>query len=152
MLVGSGGLSHDPPVPQWSTADDASRAALLSGRNPTPEAQAARQQRVIDTARAFARGEATIRDLNPDWDTEFIRVCREGDLGAFDAYRPEQMTIDAGNSSHEVRTWVAAFSALAATGPYKVSTEFYRAIPEYIAGFGIMTARAAPSKIMGSPV
>ena len=41
LLVGSGGLSHDPPVPQWSTADDGSRAALLSGRNPTPEAQAA---------------------------------------------------------------------------------------------------------------
>lgn len=36
--------------------------------------------------------------------------------------------------------WLAAFSALAAAGPYEVDYSFYRPIREYIAGFGVMTA------------
>lgn len=56
---------------------------------------------------------------------------------------PKQMGLDGGNSSHEVRTWVAAFGALRALGPYQVTSRFYRPIPELIAGFGVMTARAA---------
>ena len=46
----------------------------------------------------------------------------------------------AGHSSHEVRTWVAAYSALRACGEYKVTYEFYSPIKEYIAGFGVTTA------------
>jgi 2,3-dihydroxyphenylpropionate 1,2-dioxygenase len=68
LVLGSGGLSHDPPVPQWATADESGRAMLLHGRHPTDAARAARQQRVIDTAKAFAAGGAAIQDLNPGWD------------------------------------------------------------------------------------
>lgn len=46
----------------------------------------------------------------------------------------------AGNSAHEVRTWVAAFAALAAQGDYRTGNRFYRAAPELIAGFAIRTA------------
>ena len=49
----------------------------------------------------------------------------------------EEMEAVAGHSSHEVRTWVAAYSALAACGDYAVSYEFYRPIKEYIAGFAV---------------
>ena len=141
LLIGSGGLSHDPPVPQWATATDQQRAMLLDGRNPTAAARDARQQRVIDTARAFAAGEADIQELNPDWDEAFLDICESGDLEKVDAMTPEQMARDAGNSAHEVRTWVAALSALRAVGDYEVQTRFYRPIPELIAGFGVMTAR-----------
>lgn len=152
LFIGSGGLSHDPPVPQWATAPESVRAGLLDGRNPTPEARAARQQRVIDTAREFAAGRSSIRDLAPEWDREFMRACRDHDVAAFDAYRVEEMIRDAGNSSHEVRTWVAAYAAMGAacggpteTGaaPYRVTYEYYRPIREYIAGFGVMTATAS---------
>lgn len=142
LVIASGGLSHDPPVPQWATASPQVRATLIDGRNPTPEAQAARQQRVVDTGAAFAAGTATIQDLNPQWDRDFMRACREADLAAFDAYDPEEMTRVAGNSSHEVRSWVTAFSAMATAGDYAVDFEYYRPIREYIAGFGVMTARA----------
>lgn len=140
LLIGSGGLSHDPPVPRWTTAGGDTRAFLLNGRNPTPQARAARQQRVIDTAVQFARGQAAILDLNPTWDQEFMSICASGQVERFDQYIPDEMAAAAGNSSHEVRTWVAAFSALAAAGEYQISSAFYRAIPEYIAGFGVMTA------------
>lgn len=141
LLVASGGLSHDPPVPRWVSAEGPAREALLAGRNPTPEARAARQQRVIDAAGAFARGEADILDLNPEWDRQFMADCAGGDPTVFDTYDPDTMTTEAGNSSHEVRTWVAAFSALAAAGPSTVTDSYYRPIPEFIAGFGVMTAR-----------
>ncbi|MER6981391.1 3-carboxyethylcatechol 2,3-dioxygenase [Streptomyces carpinensis] len=144
LVLGSGGLSHDPPVPQWATADDAARAMLLSGRHPTAVARQARQQRVIDTAKAFAAGTAAIQDLNPAWDQALMATLASGDLSPIDAMTPEQMAKDAGNSSHEVRTWVAAFAALGAAGPYDVAYSFYRPIREYIAGFGVMAARTAP--------
>ncbi|MFI6958541.1 3-carboxyethylcatechol 2,3-dioxygenase [Nocardia sp. NPDC050408] len=147
LFIGSGGLSHDPPVPQIATATEAQRKLLTDGRNPTPEARAARQTRVIDTARAFAAGDADIMDLNPDWDRAFLDVCRSGRVENFDGYRAEEMDAVAGHSAHEVRNWVSAYSALAACGDYRVTYEFYRPIKEYIAGFGITTAVLANEPI-----
>ncbi|MDO5681994.1 MAG: 3-carboxyethylcatechol 2,3-dioxygenase [Propionibacteriaceae bacterium] len=140
LLIGSGGLSHDPPVPRWEEATEAQRAFLLAGRNPTAQARAARQQRTIDTGVAFAKGEATIADLNPAWDEAFLDLCASGEVAGFDAYDPEEMTRAAGHSSHEVRCWVAACAAMRAAGPYVVTERWYREIPEWIAGFGILTA------------
>ncbi|MER5478978.1 3-carboxyethylcatechol 2,3-dioxygenase [Streptomyces sp. NPDC002734] len=141
LVIGSGGLSHDPPVPQWATADAPARKLLLDGRHPTAAARDARQQRVIEAGRAFAAGTATMRDLNPEWDRALMKTLASGDLTAIDTMDPEKMAADAGNSAHEVRTWVAAFAALGAAGRYAVDTRYYRPIREYIAGFGVMTAR-----------
>src|SRR6218665_2455567 len=140
LFIGSGGLSHDPPVPQIATATPEQRAFLTDGRHPTPEARRARQQRTIDTAIAFAKGEADIMDLNPEWDRAFLDVVRSGDVTGFDGYTADQMDTRAGHSSHEVRTWVAAYSALRACGEYEVTYEFYKPIKEYIAGFAVTTA------------
>ncbi|MDO4685522.1 MAG: 3-carboxyethylcatechol 2,3-dioxygenase [Corynebacterium sp.] len=141
LLIASGGLSHDPPVPQWVTATEEQRKLLLHGRNPTEEARQARQERVIQTAQAFARGEAEIQDLNPTWDRQFMVDCASNEPERFDSYTADEMDVQAGHSSHEVRSWVAAFSAMhAATGGFAVTYEYYRAIKEFIAGFGIMMA------------
>lgn len=140
LFIASGGLSHDPPVPRFHEATPEQQEFLVAGRHPTPEARAARQQRTIDTAIAFAAGTATIQDLNPEWDQAFMDVVRSGELERFDAYTPDEMDAAAGHSSHEVRTWVAASSAMRAGGDYRVTYEFYKPIKEYIAGFGVMTA------------
>jgi len=143
LVVGSGGLSHDPPVPQWATATEQQRALLLNGRHPTAAARDARQQNVINAGKAFAAGTATIQDLNPEWDQALMATLASGDLSPIDAMAPARMAEDAGNSAHEVRTWVAAFAALGAAGAYDVSYSYYRPIREYIAGFGLMTARSS---------
>lgn len=143
LFIGSGGLSHDPPVPQWATATADQRKFLTDGRHPTPEARAARQQNTINTAKAFAAGKADIMDLAPEWDNAFLDVCAAGDPAAFDAYQADEMERVAGHSSHEVRTWVAAYSALAAQGPYEMTYRYYRPIREFIAGFGVTTALPA---------
>ncbi|MBY4212544.1 3-carboxyethylcatechol 2,3-dioxygenase [Rhodococcus fascians] len=140
LFIGSGGLSHDPPVPQIATATEAQRKLLTDGRNPTAEARAARQTRVIDTARAFTAGKADIMDLNPEWDRAFLDVCRSGRVEGFDRYTADDMDAVAGHSAHEVRNWVSAYAALDACGEYRVTYEYYRPIKEYIAGFAITTA------------
>lgn len=140
LFIGSGGLSHDPPVPRFHEATDDQKEFLVHGKNPTAEFRAARQQRTIDTANAFARGEADIMDLNPEWDRAFLDMCRSGDVTQFDALQAPEMDAVAGHSSHEVRNWVAAYSALRAGGPYEITYEFYRPIKEYIAGFAVTTA------------
>lgn len=141
LFLASGGLSHDPPVPRIATATPEQRDFLLGGgRHLTAQARDERQQRVIDTARAFAAGEADIKDLAPDWDRTLMDILASGDLTPLDAWTPDWMTEVAGNSSHEVRTWIAAYAALGAAGDYKVTYSFYRPIREYIAGFGVTTA------------
>ena len=105
----------------------------------SPEARDARQRRVIDTAREFAAGTATIQDLAPAWDRELMAILASGDLTPLDAWSPEEMTRIAGNSAHEVRTWIAAYAALGAAGSYAVQYSYYRPIRELIAGFGLTT-------------
>lgn len=141
LVIGSGGLSHEPPVPQIATATPEVREALLGGgRHLTPEARDARQQRVITAARDFAAGINVVKPLAPEWDEELMRILASGDLSPIDAWTPAEMSEIAGNSSHEVRTWIAAYAALGAVGDYTVTYSFYRPIPEYIAGFGVTTA------------
>jgi 2,3-dihydroxyphenylpropionate 1,2-dioxygenase len=140
LFISSGGLSHDPPVPRLAEATRAQRDMLTGGgRNPTPEARAARQQRVIDTAHAFVKGDADIMDIAPEWDRELMEILASGDLSPLDGWAPDWMEQVAGHSAHEVRTWIAGYSALGAVGDYTVQFSYYRPIKEYIAGFGITT-------------
>lgn len=141
LLIASGGLSHDPPVPRIATATPEQRRTLMGEVGPlTPEQRQARQQRVIQTARDFAAGTATIQDLAPEWDRKLLEILASGDLTPLDAWAPEEMTRIAGHSSHEVRTWIAAYAALGTAGPYTVHYSYYRPIREIIAGFGLTTA------------
>jgi len=140
LVVGSGGLSHDPPVPRLREAAPQVAERLIAGRNLTPEDRARREQRVVDAGREFAAGTATIAPLNPAWDEALMALLADGDLRSLDAWSNAEITAHAGHSGHEVRTWIAAYAALSTAGPYDVSYSFYRPIPEWIAGFGITTA------------
>jgi 2,3-dihydroxyphenylpropionate 1,2-dioxygenase len=143
LVIGSGGISHDPPVPELAGATSEVAERLISGRNPTPEARALREERVINAARAFTVGDApNMRALNPEWDQAFLARLRD-DLPAVDAMSNDEITREGGKSAHEIRTWVAAFGALAACGPYEAQLDFYRATPEWISGFAAMHAQPA---------
>jgi 2,3-dihydroxyphenylpropionate 1,2-dioxygenase len=141
LFVGSGGLSHDPPVPRLEGAPPEVAEALIAGRNPTAEQRAAREERVIRTGRDFAAGTATIQPLNPEWDRLVLDVLGSGRLEQIDTWTNDWFVEQAGHSSHEVRTWIAAYAALGAGGRYEMTSRFYHPIPEWIAGFGITTAR-----------
>ena len=59
-----------------------------------------------------------------------------------DQFDIDAISHTAGRSTHEVRTWVAAFSALrAACGSYHAQCDYYRPINEWIAGYGVVSAQ-----------
>jgi 2,3-dihydroxyphenylpropionate 1,2-dioxygenase len=107
----------------------------------TPEQRQARQVAVIEAAHTFAHGDSPLQPLNPEWDHRLLEIFDRGDLTELDGWTNEWIAEQAGNSAHEIRTWVAAFAALASQGPYETLVRYYRAAPELIAGFAVRTAR-----------
>src|SRR6204780_4474271 len=116
LFIGSGGLSHDPPVPTLEGAAPEVAAQLISaGRHLSPEQRPGRQLRVIQAGRDYAAGVATMQPLNPEWDKDLLAVLASGDLERVDSWSTDWFTEQAGHSAHETRTSVAAYAALAAT-------------------------------------
>ncbi|WP_246216653.1 3-carboxyethylcatechol 2,3-dioxygenase [Mycobacterium botniense] len=143
LVIGSGGLSHDPPIPALPAASGAVLERIVHGRPMTSEQRRARENTVIEAAQDLARGCSDRRPLNPKWDHRFLDIVDSGQLTAFDDWSNSFITYEGGNSGHEIRTWVAAFAALAAAGAYRVTVRYYRAAAELIAGFAIRTAAPA---------
>lgn len=143
VVIGSGGLSHDPPVPRYVGSNERIQAALTDGRDITPEGRAKVEARTIAAAQAFARDEAEyMQPLNSAWDNEVLDLLAANRVDAIDAWSNDYFVQQAGNSSHEVRTWVAAYGAMAAQGPYEMRYRYYEEIKEWIAGFAVTTASA----------
>jgi 2,3-dihydroxyphenylpropionate 1,2-dioxygenase len=140
LLVGSGGLSHDPPVPTLATATPAMVGRIVHGQPMTPEQRSARQSAVMDAAKSFARGDSDLQPLNPEFDRQFLDILDTGRLDDLDKWSNAFIAAEGGNSAHEIRTWVAAFAALAAAGPYQTDVRYYKPAPELIAGFAVRTA------------
>ncbi|MFC0665383.1 3-carboxyethylcatechol 2,3-dioxygenase [Azotobacter chroococcum] len=140
LILGTGGLSHEPPVPLLSGAPEEIAEFLIAGRNPTPEARAARQARTIAAGQIYGSADCPLTPLNTDWDLAFIDLLVQGRLDEVDDFRVEEISRAAGRSTHEIRTWVAAFAALAATGAYRARQDYYRPINEWIAGYGVVSA------------
>lgn len=142
LVIASGGLSHDPPVPRLEEATPEVMARLIDGRNPSPEVRAQRQQRVIEAGRAHAEGAGVYQDINPEFDVLMMDTFASGDLSPVDGWTNAWMEKEGGHSAHEIRTWVAAFAALSAAGAYSVTQRGYWPVKEWMTGFGIMTAES----------
>jgi 2,3-dihydroxyphenylpropionate 1,2-dioxygenase len=140
LVVGSGGLSHDPPVPTLATATPQIVERIVGGKPMTPEGRMARQTAVMEAAKSFAAGESDLQPLNPQFDQKFLAIVDSGHLDELDRWSNSFIANEGGNSAHEIRTWVAAFAALAAAGPYHTDVRYYKPAPELIAGFAVRTA------------
>ncbi|WP_139596274.1 2,3-dihydroxyphenylpropionate/2,3-dihydroxicinnamic acid 1,2-dioxygenase [Klebsiella pneumoniae] len=141
LILGSGGLSHQPPVPELAKADAHLRDRLLGGgKQLPPDERERRQQRVISAARRFTEDPHSLHPLNPVWDNRFMSLLEQGRLSELDAIGNDELSAMAGKSTHEIKTWVAAFAALSAFGRWRSEGRYYRPIPEWIAGFGSLSA------------
>ena len=70
-------------------------------------------------AHDFAHGESPLRPLNPDWDHALLELLDTNRVAEVDGWSNDWIAAEAGNSAHEIRTWIAAFAALAAQGAYE---------------------------------
>lgn len=138
LIIGSGGLSHDPPVPSMATASADVRSRLIKGDMLNHAQRHARQHRAHGEGSAMARQLSSLLPANPEWDRMVLDALSAGDLSVLDRASYQAISEAGGRGGHEVRTWVAALTAL---GPGYAATElFYEAIAEWITGMGIMQA------------
>ncbi len=144
LFIGSGGLSHEPPVPELATASDHMKDRLLgSGRNLPNSEREDRTHRVIRAAQNFVADQTSLHPLNPDWDQWFMEVIASGQLTELDGITNQEISEKAGKSTHEVKNWLAAAAAMSEFGRYEEVVGYYRPIPEWIAGYGALTIAQA---------
>jgi len=146
LFIGSGGLSHEPPVPMLSDPDPAVRDRITLRKTPTPEEREAKTQRVMAAGMALAAGKSAMRPLNPEWDRRWMdALASDGTaLDALCAMPEDTIDDEGGRSAHESKSWLVARSALPGLGVPHCLQRHYQAIPEYIAGFGLMWLEPNP--------
>ncbi|MCA1005734.1 3-carboxyethylcatechol 2,3-dioxygenase [Rhodococcus hoagii] len=153
LLVASGGLSHDPPVPVFADATPELAHHLISGgRHITLEQRAAREQRILTTAARNNAGEKLMRDINPEFDAVMMDTFSAGDLDVVDAWTTEWFHEEGGCGAQEIRCWIAAFAALSVAGGYRVERSHYWPIHSWATGFAVMTASTTASESPSSVV
>jgi 2,3-dihydroxyphenylpropionate 1,2-dioxygenase len=140
LLIGSGGLSHEPPVPTLAHPDPAVRQRITRRTEPTAAERDAKTQRVMAAGRALAAGDSTMKPLNPAWDQRWMDALAQGGpaLDALNGLSEDSIEREGGLSAHESKTWLVARSALPSDRALPCALRHYQAIPEYIAGYGLM--------------
>lgn len=143
LLVGSGGLSHDPPVPSITDSPPEVREFMIEGGALPEDARRAREARIVEQAVSFGQGGSELQQLNPDWDRWLLDRFEAGALEEIAAQSDADVTREGGRAGHEIRTWIAAFSALASQGRYDARTLYYAPVPEWLVAMGLMEAAPA---------
>jgi 2,3-dihydroxyphenylpropionate 1,2-dioxygenase len=144
LFVGSGGLSHDPPMARLTDATPETRAMLLDSRGISPAGRAVRESRVRAAGTAARDGATFGRPLNPAWDRAFLDMVSAGTPARALTLSDDAITADAGCGGQEIRTWIAALSALhAAAGTYTAEVLAFEPIAEWITSMAVLWA--APS-------
>jgi 2,3-dihydroxyphenylpropionate 1,2-dioxygenase len=140
VIIGSGGLSHDPPTPRLN-APKKILDRLIDRHTPTAAQYRQREARVIGNAKELAAGFGDLMAPDRDWDRVFLEQLMAMKLEACDRYTDAEIDKKAGFGGHEVRVWVAAFAAMRAVRKAKPKLDFYRVIPEWITGMAVAHAR-----------
>lgn len=141
-IVGSGGLSHDPPTPRLDLSPPDVAQRLIKRQTPSQEELDARESRVVRAARDLVVGKGPCLPPSEQWDRDFLTTFISGKLDDFDAMSDTEIDRIAGFGAHEVRTWVAAAAAARKVGELRAELKYYQLVPEWITGMGIVVGRA----------
>ena len=145
LLIGSGGLSHEPPVPTLAHPDPAVRERITVRATPSAAERDAKTRRVMAAGRALAAGDPSVKPLAPGWDRRWMDALASGALDSLASMPEASIARDAGLSAHESKTWLIARAALRDADAAHCALRWYRDIPEYIAGFGALMLQPAPT-------
>ncbi len=137
LVIGSGGLSHEPPVPTMAHPDPAVRERIIVRQRATDAEREAKTQRVMAAGREFAAGTNAIKPLNTEWDRRWMDALARGAVAELTTLSEDSIGQDAGLSAHESKTWLIARGAMP-DAPLHVALQHHQAIPELIAGYGLL--------------
>ena len=127
-VIGSGGLSHRLPWPDWRDphGDDEEfiARAWLEGREHWQDYDA-RRRRII---RAAAPA------ISSDFDGAFLSLLEAGQAHKLTRYSTRQLEHEAGNGGQEIRTWLVMAAAMGHAPARRLA---YEALPEWLTGMGV---------------
>ncbi|MCG4856666.1 hypothetical protein L0M90_13295, partial [[Ruminococcus] torques] len=63
--------------------------------------------------------------LNPEWDKDLLQRFKNADFDYLANMSNEEIRHDGGRGGQEIRAWIAAFAALAASGEYDSEVHYY---------------------------
>jgi 2,3-dihydroxyphenylpropionate 1,2-dioxygenase len=141
-VVGSGGLSHDPPTPRIDHSKPEATQRLVDRAVPTRADYDARETRVIQAARDLVVGQGPCLPPSEQWDRDFLASFTGSRFEDFDTMSDAEIDRVAGFGAHEVRTWVAAGATAAKMGGPRAELRYYHLVPEWITGMGIVAGQA----------
>jgi 2,3-dihydroxyphenylpropionate 1,2-dioxygenase len=140
-VIGSGGLSHDPPTPRLERSPPDVARRLIVRQTPSQQELDARENRVIAAARDLVAGKGPCLPPSEQWDREFLQSFVDNELEAFDSLTDAEIDRVAGFGAHEVRTWVAAAAAARKIGNPRPELRYYHLVPEWITGMAIVVGQ-----------
>ena len=140
-VVGSGGLSHDPPTPRLDRSPPDVARRIIVRHTPTQEELDARENRVIKAARDLVVGKGPCLPPSETWDRDFLDKFLGPRHDCFDAMTDDEIDRVAGFGAHEVRTWVAAAATARKMGNLRAELRYYHLVPEWITGMGIVVGQ-----------
>ena len=141
-IIGSGGLSHDPPTPRLEMSPPDVARRLIVGHVPTQDELDAREARVIRAARDLVEGKGPCIPPSESWDRDFLQAFIASDHAFYENMSDADIDRVAGFGAHEVRTWVGAAGAASQMGSVKPELRYYELVPEWITGMGIVVGSA----------
>lgn len=140
-VIGSGGLSHDPPTPRLEKSPPEVTRRLILRQTPSQDELDARENRVIAAARDLVAGKGPCLPPSEQWDRDFLQTFLDDELEDFDQMIDAEIDRVAGFGAHEVRTWVAAAAAARKIGNPRAELRYYHLVPEWITGMAIVVAQ-----------
>ncbi|MFW6033550.1 MAG: catechol 1,2-dioxygenase [bacterium] len=127
-VVGSGGLSHRLPWPDWRDphGDDEEFMveAWLEGRNDWQRFDTRRRE-IIRAAQPA---------ISPDFDERFLRLLEQGQAGQLLTVSTAELEEEAGNGGQEIRTWLVMAAALGHAPARRLA---YEPIPGWLTGMAV---------------
>ncbi|GAB2898390.1 DODA-type extradiol aromatic ring-opening family dioxygenase [Streptomyces mayteni] len=127
-VIGSGGLSHRLPWPDWRDphGDDEEFmvGAWLDGRENWARYDARRREIVRAAEAAIA----------PEFDEEFLSWLERGELWRVTALGTEELGARAGNGAQEVRSWLLMAALLGHAPGRRLA---YEQLPEWLTGMAV---------------
>lgn len=140
LIIGSGGLSHDPPMPSLAGASPQVRDRLVKGAPLSHVQRFARQSKAQLEGQAMEAGKSSLRAINPEWDQRLLDAFVAGDLTVLDNESDENIIAAGGRGGSEARAWIAALSTLGEN--YSAKQIYYEPVQSWITGMGMLLATA----------
>lgn len=130
VVIGSGGLSHRLPWPDWRAPEGEDEEFLvrawLDGRVNWSDYDARRRE-ITRAATSW---------IEPEWDEKVIDAFVAGRSGDLYGYTTAELERDGGNGSQELRSWLMMATLLGDAPAERIA---YAAVPDWLTGMGIIT-------------